>query len=249
MARGKRTALVTGSGQKIGRGIAIRLAEAGFNVILNGSRNQEPCEAVAEEVRAIGTDAIVAMGNVGIKEDALGMVKAGIDEFGAIDVLICNAAIRPHGPFLEVSENDWQEVIDVNLNSCIWLARACLPGMIEKNWGRIVNFTGMNAQRGYPGASAVTVSKHGIWGLTKALAIEFGPNAITTNIISPGTFPGDDYDVSKDERRTKMMAANPMRRLGLTTEIGGMVAYLCSKDGGFVNGQMLQVNGGVVVQF
>jgi 3-oxoacyl-[acyl-carrier protein] reductase len=249
MARKERTALITGSGQMIGRGIALRLAEAGFNIILNGSKNRDACEAVAEEVRALGVDAGIAMGDIGKKSDVQNIVKTGTEEFGAIDALICNAAIRPHGPFLDINDDDWQHVMDTNLNSSYWLARECLPGMIDRNWGRIVFFTGMNAQRGYPGATAVSVSKHGCWGLTKGLAIEFGQNGITTNIISPGTFPGDDYDISKDERRKSLRDANPVRRLGLTTDIGGMVAYLCSEDGGFVNGQMLQINGGAVIQF
>lgn len=249
MPRRERTALITGSGQKIGRGIALRLAAAGFNIILNGSKNKAACEAVADDLNPFGVDTLIAMGNVGIKEDALGIAKAGIDEFGGIDVLINNAAIRPHGPFLDVSEEEWQEVQDVNLNAAIWLTRACLPGMIEKKWGRIINFTGMNAQRGYHGAAAVSVSKHGNWGLIKSLSDEYGQYGITSNIISPGTFPGDDFDPDTDERRKKMRDENPMRRLGLTTEIGGLIAYLCSEDGAFMNGQMLQINGGVVVQF
>ena len=249
MARAERTALITGSGQMIGKGIALRLAEAGFNIILNGSKNRTICEETATEVEAFGVDTLVAMGNVGIKEEAENIAKGGIDKFGSIDVLVNNAAIRPHAGFLEISEEEWQQVQDVNLNASIWLCRACLPCMIEKKWGRIINFTGMMAQRGYHGAAAVSVSKHGNWGLTKSLSDEFGQFGITTNIISPGTFPGDDYDLSKDEHRSKLRDENPMRRLGLTTEIGGMVAYLCSKDGSFVNGQMLQINGGVVVQF
>ncbi|HAT35029.1 MAG TPA: 3-oxoacyl-ACP reductase [Rhodospirillaceae bacterium] len=249
MSRRERTALITGSGQMIGRGIALPLAEAGFNIILNGSKNTAACESVAEELASFDVDTLIAMGNVGKKDEALGIAKAGLDEFGTIDVLVNNAAIRPHSGFLEISEEEWDQVQDVNLNSVIWLSKACLPGMMEKQWGRIVTFTGMNAQRGYNGAAAVSVSKHGNWGLTKSLSDEFGQYGITTNIISPGTFPGDNADLSNDERRQKLKETNPMRRLGLTTEIGGMIAYLCSEDGGFVNGQMLQINGGAVVQF
>jgi 3-oxoacyl-[acyl-carrier protein] reductase len=189
MHRDRKTALITGSGQNIGRGIANQLAQAGFNIIVNGSRNRDAAEAVAAEVREHGVDALLAMGNVGIKAEAEAVAKAGIDHFGRIDVLVNNAAIRPHGPFLEVSEDEWQQVMDVDLNAAIWLSRMILPGMIANGWGRIISFSGMNAQRGYPGASAVSVAKHAVWGLTKAFAVEFGANGITANIIAPGTFP------------------------------------------------------------
>ena len=249
MHREKKTALITGSGQNIGRGIANQLAQAGFNIIVNGSRNRDAAEAVAAEVREHSVDALVAMGNVGIKAEAEAVAKAGIDHFGRIDVLVNNAAIRPHGPFLEVSEDEWQQVMDVDLNAAIWLSRMILPGMIVNGWGRIISFSGMNAQRGYPGASAVSVAKHAVWGLTKAFAVEFGANGITANIIAPGTFPAHHVDIATDAKFSALLKANPSGRLGNAEDIGGMVAYLCSENGGFVNGQMLQINGGVVMQF
>jgi len=124
-----------------------------------------------------------------------------------------------------------------------------LPFMIENGWGRIIHFTGMNAQRGYPGAGFVSVSKHALWGLTKALAVEFGPSGITSNIISPGTFPPDNENIEASEKYQLLLKNNPSGRLGKPDDIGGMIAYLCSENGGFVNGQMLQINGGVVMQY
>jgi 3-oxoacyl-[acyl-carrier protein] reductase len=245
----RKTALITGSGQNIGHGIASQLAQAGFNIIVNGSRNRDAAEAVAAEVREHGVDALVAMGNVGIKAEAEAVAKAGIDHFGRIDVLVNNAAIRPHGPFLDVSEDDWQQVMNVDLNAAIWLSRMILPGMIANGWGRIISFSGMNAQRGYPGASAVSVAKHAVWGLTKAFAVEFGTNGITANIIAPGTFPANHVEMATAAKLSALLKANPSGRLGNAEDIGGMVAYLCSENGGFVNGQMLQINGGVVMQF
>tara|TARA_B100000989_G_scaffold199505_1_gene150798 strand:- start:245 stop:994 length:750 start_codon:yes stop_codon:yes gene_type:complete len=249
MENERRTALITGSGQMIGRGIALRLAEAGFNIILNGSKNKDACEAVAKELTAFGVDTLIAMGNVGVKEDTSQIIKAGMDKFGSIDVVVNNAAIRPHTAFLDVTDAEWDKVHNINLKGPLWMIKACLPGMMERKWGRIINFTGMMAQQGYQGAAAVASSKHANWGLIKSLSDEFGKYGITANIISPGTFPGDDFDVETDERRKKLRDENPLRRLGLTTEIGGLIAYLCSEDGAFMNGQMLQINGGVVVQF
>lgn len=249
MSHDRKTALITGSGQNIGRGIAHELAKAGHNIVVNGSRNRKAAETVAEEVRDLGVDASVAMGNVGVREEAELVVKSAADAFGGIDILVNNAAIRPHGPFLEIEAEDWQNVINVNMNGPIWLARAALPFMIKNGWGRVIHFTGMNAQRGYPGAGFVSVSKHALWGLTKALAVEFGPSGITSNIISPGTFPPDDENIETNENYQLLLKNNPSGRLGKPNDIGGMIAYLCSENGGFVNGQMLQINGGVVMQY
>ena len=249
MSKDTKTALITGSGQNIGRGIAHHLAAAGFNIIVNGSSDQKAAEKVASEVRAKGSTAMVAMGDVGDKAAAEQIVQAGLDQFGAIDVLVNNAAIRPHAPFLDIDEADWQRVMNVDLNAAIWLSRLVLPAMIHKGWGRIISFSGMNAQRGYPGASPVAVAKHAVWGLTKSLAAEFGPLGITANIISPGTFPGDDPATADDPKFIKLRNENPVRRLGQSDDIGAMVGYLCSEHGGFVNGQMLQINGGVVTQY
>ena len=203
-------------------------------------------------MRALGVDASVAMGNIGVKQEAELIINKAVDAFGSIDILVNNAAIRPHGPFLEIENNEWQNVINVNMNGPIWLARAALPFMVKKGWGRVIHFTGMNAQRGYPGAGFVSVSKHALWGLTKALAVEFGPSGITSNIISPGTFPPDGADMDNPEPNKnyqKLVKDNPSGRLGKPSDIGGMIAYLCSENGGFVNGQMLQINGGVVMQY
>jgi len=249
MNKDTKTALITGSGQKIGRGIAHHLAAAGFNIIVNGSSDQEAAEKVASEVRAKGSTAMVAMGDVGDKAAAEQIVQAGLDQFGAIDVLVNNAAIRPHAPFLDISEAEWQRVMNVDLNAAIWLSRSVLPAMTHKGWGRIISFSGMNAQRGYPGASPVAVAKHAVWGLTKSLAAEFGPLGITANIISPGTFPGDDPATTDDPKFIKLRDENPVRRLGQPDDVGAMVGYLCSEHDGFVNGQMLQINGGVVTQY
>ncbi len=249
MTSDTKTALITGSGQNIGRGIAHHLAANGFNIIVNGSSDQDAAKRVADDIRAKGGGALVAMGDVGDKAAAERVVEAGLRHFGAIDVLVNNAAIRPHAPFLDINDTDWQRVMDVDLNAAVWLSRMVLPKMVSKGWGRIISFSGMNAQRGYPGASSVAVAKHAVWGLTKSLAAEFGPNGITANIISPGTFPTENPAKTKDPKFAKLLNENPTRRLGKSDDIGAMVVYLCSKNGGFVNGQMLQINGGVVTQF
>jgi len=247
MAEGKRTALITGSGRNIGKGIAIELASKGWNIVLNGSRDRAACEVVATDVAMAGGDSIVEMCDIGDRDAVIAMAEAGIKKFGAVDAVINNAAIRPDGDFLKSDMDHWQRVMDVNFNSALHLARACLPGMVAKGWGRIVHFTGMNAQQGYAGKAAVSCSKHALWGLTKSLSREFGPKGVTTNIISPGTFPDISEDVSVP-RYQALLKNNPVARLGTPTDIAAMVELLCSDRGGFINGQMLQINGGVINQ-
>ena len=249
MAQGKRTALITGSNKNIGRAIALHLAKSGHNVVINGSRDKAACEEVAGKARALGAEAMIAICDIGDRKAVQAMAKSAIDKFGGVDILVNNAAIRPDGAYLTTSEEEWNRIIDTNFYSVFYLTRAVLPGMIAKGWGRIVNFTGMMAQQGYPGKSAaVSVSKHAAWGLTKSLSREFGPKGITANIISPGTFPGPDADASSP-RFEALRKANPTGRLGVPDDIAAMVDLLVSDQGGFINGQMLQVNGGVINQF
>ncbi len=177
--------------------------------------------------------------------DAKRAAKEALDTFGTIDVLVANAAIRPDKAFLETTEADWRRVMGTNLESAIHLSQAFLPGMIAQKWGRIVLITGRNAMRGYPGHVTTSVAKHGLLGLTKTLSREFGPQGITVNAVSPGVI-----DTSTDPAviaRAQKVAQNeiPVRRIGTPAEIAAMCGLLCSEDGGFVNGQMIGVNGGI----
>lgn len=242
-----RTALITGSGRNIGRAIALELASQGCNIILNGSSDQSACQSVAGEIESIGANALIAMGNVGIRDHALAIAATGIKQFGHIDILVNNAAIRPSFDLINDEESEFQRIMNVNFHAAWWLTRACLPGMIDANWGRIINFTGMNAQQGYTGKSAVSISKHAAWGLTKSIAKEYGGYGITANIISPGTIVGDDEDPDRNDTYQSLKDKNPSGRLGEPADIAKMVAYLAHDNASFVNGQLMQVNGGVVV--
>ena len=246
MVNRRPTALITGSGRNIGRACAKELAQAGFNIVVNGSRDKGACEHVADEVRTIGTDATIVMADVGDQSAVNIMVETVLKAFGRVDVLINNTADRPATGFLEMSDDDLTRIMNINCYAAVWLSRAFLPGMVENGWGRIINFSGMNAQQGTSGRPHVTMSKHASWGLIKALSREFGPKGITANIISPGTIPDEDADISQSSKFQELLKNNPVGRLGLTDDIAAMVGLLCSKRGSFINGQLLQVNGGVV---
>jgi 3-oxoacyl-[acyl-carrier protein] reductase len=244
MARIRRTALITGAGQNIGRALALRLAADGFNIVVNGLSNSARCEDTARAVRSQGTEALVVMADAGTRDGCHDLAGAAIAQFGRVDVLIHNAAIRPEKPFLEMDEAEFQRVLDVNLMGAFWLSRLCLPGMIESGWGRVITFAGMNAINGYNGRAHVSVSKHGAWGFAKALAKEFGPKGITVNCVSPGPIRSEHDDEAMTAHIKGQIARIPMGRLGEPEEVAAVVSLLASDRGGFTNGQLLQVNGG-----
>jgi 3-oxoacyl-[acyl-carrier protein] reductase len=245
MAANGKTALVTGGGRNIGRACVLGLAEDGFNVVINGSSDRAACDGVAAQAAKFGVKTLVVMGDVGKPEECRRIADEAIKTFGGVDVLINNAALRPNKPFLETTEEEWLRVISVDLNAAVWLSRACLPGMVNKGWGRIVNFAGMNAIHGHAGRAPVSVAKHGVWGLSKALAMEFGPKGITTNTISPGPIAPDVEEKNASaQARAQTIAKVPAGRYGTPVEVAATARLLVSEGGAYINGQMIAVNGG-----
>lgn len=240
----RKAALVTGAGKNIGRAVALGLAEDGFDVAVNGSSDRAAAESVAAEVRARGRQGVVVMGDVGSRAECARIAAEALAAFGTVDVLVNNAALRPAKPFLELTETDWRRVMGVDMEAAIWLSQALLPGMVAQGFGRIVNFTGMNAIHGYAGRAPVSVAKHGLWGLTKSLAKEFAKQGVTVNAISPGPIAADDDVPGETNSRSGYVAKVPMGRMGTPAEIATVVRMLASAGGAYVTGQMIQVNGG-----
>ncbi len=235
-----KTALITGSGRNIGRAIAVGLARRGCNVVVNGSKDEKACEATAAAAAALGAETLVAMGDVSRAEAVKAITEAALNRFGTIDILVNNAAIRPHKPFLEMTGADWQSVIDLDLTSAFYTARAFLPGMVERGWGRVVNITGMKAIRGYAEGAPISAAKHGLWGLAKALSTEFAGRGVTANAVSPG--PTRVEGRSGDD--PKQLAGIPAGFMAEPEDIAAVVCFLASPAGRFVTGQMINANGG-----
>ena len=239
-----RTAFVSGSGRNIGRAIVLELAKRGCNVIVNGSQDRKACETVAAEAVELGVEALVAMGDVGDPKAIDRMSAEALERFGTVDILVNNAAIRPHGPFLETTDEEWQLVLDIDMNAAFRLSRAFLPGMVAQGWGRIVSFTGISSIRGRIGGAPVSAAKHGVWGLTKSLALEFGPRGITANVISPGLIAPDDAESATSQHTAETIATIPLGHVGQPFDIGALCGFLASEEGGYVTGQMIACNGG-----
>ena len=211
--------------------------------LVTGATDRAAAERVAAAIRAKGREAVVVMGDVGSEADCARIAAAALAAFGTVDVLVNNAALRPAKPFLESTAEDWRRVMAVDLEAAIWLSRALLPGMVAQGWGRIVNFTGMNAIHGYSGRAPVSVAKHGLWGLSKSLAKEFAKQGVTVNAISPGPIAADDDTPDTVTNRHGYVAKVPMGRMGTPDEIASVVRMLASVGGAYVSGQMIQVNG------
>jgi len=236
-------ALVTGAGRNIGRAIALELAARGAAVVVNARRNAAEAERVAEEARRLGVRALAILADVGRPDDVRRLAEHALGEFPVVDIVVNNAAIRPEQPFLELSEAEWHAVLDVDLHAAFYTAKAFVPGMAERRWGRIINLTGMNALLGGVGRPHVSAAKHGLWGLTKALARELGPKGITVNAISPGPIETEHADPAARQHAQAQLGRIPLGRLGQPEDIARLCAYLASDDGGFVSGQMVAVNG------
>ena len=200
--------------------------------------------AIALTASAWGVEAVTCLGDLGSRDDVRRIADQVLGRFGHVDILVNVAAFRPFQDFLEIGSDDWQRVMDVNVTGVFQLTQAVLPGMIERRWGRIINFSGMNSIRGYAKRVHIAASKHAVWGMTKALSREFGKHNITANVISPGPAQSEHEDAAFDAQILSQVAEIPLGRLGKQTEIAGLVAFLASEEGGFVSGQMIGVNGG-----
>ena len=247
-----RTALVTGSGRNIGKAIALAFARDGANIVINGHRNRVALEEVAHEASQSGAKVQVAMADVSDPVEVENMVKKARSQFGRVDIAISNVSQRLHQPFMEISIEDWQRVINTNLNSAFYLARACLPEMVSARWGRIIHISGRDGFAPKPNRAHNVTAKAGVFALAKAIAVEFGAYGITANAVAPGIIDTErdlmHYPDAADDSREDSFAARrraiPLHRFGTTEEIAGACRYLCSEAGAFVTGQVLHVNGG-----
>lgn len=242
-----RTALITGSGRNLGKGAALALAGAGANIVLNGHRDMEALEATAREVRALGVEAQCVLADVSDPEAIQGMVDQAHKRFGSVDIAISNVGLRLRQSLLDISVEDWNRVLATNLSSCFYLARAVLPKMKERGWGRIIHISGRDGFWTLPLRAHNVTCKAGMHSLAKAIALEFGEFGITANTIAPGkmdTIRDDTHYPGYQEAWAKATQTSiPLRRLGTPEDVAQACLYMCT-GGDYVTGQLLHLNGG-----
>lgn len=239
-----KVAYVTGGMGGIGTSICQRLAKEGFTVVAGCGPSRDHIKWLDEQA-ALGYKFHVSVGNVSDWDSTVEAFDKVKSELGSIDVLVNNAGITRDGLFRKMSRDDWRAVIDTNLNSLFNVTKQVIEGMIEKNWGRIINISSVNGQKGQFGQTNYSTAKAGIHGFTMALAQEVASKGVTVNTISPGYIGTDMVKAMRADVLEKIVATIPVRRLGTPEEIGAMVAWIASDDAGFATGADFSLNGGL----
>jgi 3-oxoacyl-[acyl-carrier protein] reductase len=237
-------ALVTGASRGIGRQVALDLSSHGAAVILV-SRSQEASETVAESIREQGGVALAVAMDVGEPDQVEGALACVVEQFERVDILVNNAGITRDNLLLRMKEEEWRQVLSVNLDGVFYVTRKVVAGMLRQRYGRVVNITSVVGQMGNPGQANYAASKAGIIGLTKALAREVASRNITVNAIAPGFIETDMTAQMKEQVKDQLKAGIPLKRLGTVEDIASGVLFLASKDAGYITGHVLNINGGM----
>jgi acetoacetyl-CoA reductase len=237
-------AYVTGGMGGIGTSICQRLAKEGYTVVA-GCGPSRNFQQWLDEQSALGYKFQVSVGNVSDWDSTEKAFEQVRNNFGPVDVLVNNAGITRDGLFRKMSQDDWRAVIDTNLNSLFNVTKQVVEGMIERQWGRIINISSVNGQKGQFGQTNYSTAKAGIHGFTMALAQEVASKGVTVNTISPGYIGTDMVRAMRPDVLEKIISTIPVKRLGTPEEIGSMVAWLASDDAGFATGADFSLNGGL----
>lgn len=238
-----RNALVTGASGDIGRAIARALHAQGAKVALSGTR----AEALNQLAGELGERAVVVVANLSDPADTERLAKDAEAALGQIDILVNNAGITKDGLLLRMKDEDWQAVLEVNLNAGMRLSRAALRGMMKRRWGRIIGISSVVGATGNPGQANYAAAKAGMIGFSKALAQEVASRGITVNLIAPGMVKTPMTDVLTDEQKGRMLERIPLGRLGTAEEIAAAAVYLASEEAAYVTGATMHVNGGMAM--
>ena len=246
MSLSGKVALVTGSGRNIGRATVLELARRGADVVVNARTNRQEAKSVAEEAGNLGARSIAVLADVADQAQVARLAEEALSEFGKVDILVNNAGLRRATPLIEMSPDEWREVLAVNLDGPFYLCKALVPSMISAGGGRIINVSGLNAFKGRAEWAHVCASKMGALGLTRALAAELAPYGILVNHIVPGAFDTTRTDGQDVAPMPQRVAGIPLGRLGLPEEVAKACAFLASDEASYMTGQTIHVNGGAL---
>lgn len=242
-----KTVLITGASKGIGAATAILFAEKGYNVVMNYNNSVQSALILQKSLVESGYKVIAYQANVTNRIDVELMVKETVERFGSIDILINNAGVASQGLFTDISDLEWNEVLDVNLNGVFNVTQAVLPYMIRQKSGSIINISSMWGQVGASCEVAYSAAKAGVIGLTKALAKEVGPSGVRVNCIAPGLIETGMNQELTLEDVAAIVEETPLGRIGSTNDVASSALFLASDESSFVTGQVLGVNGGYII--
>lgn len=240
-----RIALITGASRGIGQAIATELAARGATVLVNYARDEAGATATVEAITAAGGKAEAVQADVANFDAATALIKHAADTYGQLDILVNNAGTTRDQLIMMLSENSWDEVINVNLKSVFNCSKAAVRGMLRKRYGRIINITSVSGLLGQAGQTNYSASKAGVIGFTRALAREVGPRGITVNAIAPGFFPTKLTETLPENIRDETLKLIPLGRWGDLKELGYIAAFLASDQAAYITGQTIAVDGGL----
>jgi 3-oxoacyl-[acyl-carrier protein] reductase len=239
-----KVAVITGASRGIGRSIALALAAQGARIVAFDLDMAET-EKVAEEIRALGVEALAVLGNVTVAADTERMIDAAMEKFGRVDILVNNAGITRDGLLMRMKDEDWDAVLGVNLKGAFLCSRAASKVMAKQRYGRIINISSVVGQMGNAGQANYCASKAGLMGLTKSNARELAKRNVTVNAVAPGFIATAMTDALPEKTRQELAAQIPLERLGTTDDIANAVVFLAAESSGYITGQVIGVNGGM----
>jgi 3-oxoacyl-[acyl-carrier protein] reductase len=240
-----RTALVTGASRGIGRAIALSLAEEGADVAVNYLSNRDLAADVVDQIRKMGRKAMLAQADVADYLEVDRMAREVLESFGHLDILVNNAGINSDHTFVKMDQVSWQRVLSINLDGPYNCTKVFVDQMIKEGWGRIVNITSIIGQIGNFGQANYAASKAGLAAFSKSLAKELVSKGITVNCVAPGFTETEMVMAIPEKVRMKLLEQIPMKRFGRSEEVARACVYLCSKDGDYITGTELSINGGL----
>ncbi len=240
-----RVAIVTGSGQGIGRAIALKLAEVGATIVINDIGEASFVNSVVEEIKAMNRESLAVLADVSLSSDVNRLVEETIATYGRVDILVNNAGITRDQLVLRMSDEEWDKVINVNLKSVFLCTRAVLRHMIKQRWGRIISIASIVGIMGNAGQANYASAKAGIIGFTRTIAKEVASRGITANAIAPGFIDTQMTQQLQEKQRQELMQRIPLGYLGTPRDVAEAVAFLASEEARYITGQVLNVNGGM----